>query len=201
MFTEFPKIARFNRECVISEKIDGTNAHVFISADSCGDKECCSECAPWIAEVDGLRIAAGSRTRYITPDNDNHGFAKWVKTHAEELIRGLGVGRHYGEWWGSGIRRGYGLTNGDKRFSLFNTRRWNASNLPSCVGVVPVLWTGTAKYVADEAYAAIDLLRHTGSVVAPGFMNPEGIVIYHTAANQLFKITLKNDDVPKSMVK
>ena len=29
-FIEFPKMARLSRECVITEKIDGTNAQIFI---------------------------------------------------------------------------------------------------------------------------------------------------------------------------
>lgn len=29
-FAEFPKIARLSRECVITEKIDGTNAQVVV---------------------------------------------------------------------------------------------------------------------------------------------------------------------------
>jgi hypothetical protein len=32
-------------------------------------------------------------------------------------------------------------------------------------------------------------------------MNPEGIVIYHTAANICFKKTIENDETPKSKVK
>lgn len=30
-FNGFPKIARLSRECVITEKIDGTNAQIFIT--------------------------------------------------------------------------------------------------------------------------------------------------------------------------
>lgn len=37
-----------------------------------------------------------------------------------------------------------------------------------------------------------------GSVAAPGFANPEGVVIYHTAGNVLFKKTLIKDEIPKS---
>ena len=51
------------------------------------------------------------------------GFARWVETNRERLITLLGPGLHFGEWWGSGIQRGYGLTKGDKRFSLFNVER------------------------------------------------------------------------------
>src|SRR5436305_1822690 len=98
-FNAFPKIARLNRECVITEKIDGTNASILI-------------------DEDGV-VMAGSRTRWITPENDNFGFAKWVEANKSELMK-LGVGHHFGEWWGSGIQRGYGLTKGEKRFSLFN---------------------------------------------------------------------------------
>ncbi len=30
-FKEFPKIARLTRDCIITEKIDGTNASIYIS--------------------------------------------------------------------------------------------------------------------------------------------------------------------------
>jgi hypothetical protein len=36
-----------------------------------------------------------------------------------------------------------------------------------------------------------------GSKAVPGFKNPEGIVIYHTASGQLFKKTIENDEKPK----
>jgi hypothetical protein len=203
-FQEFPKIARLNREMVITEKIDGTNAHVIISEPCCGAETAlydsgrvgCQVCAPWIAEVGGLRIAAGSRTRYITPDNDNHGFARWVKENAASL-RDLGIGRHYGEWWGSGIQRGYGLPKGEKRFSLFNVSRWTSETVPWCCHVVPTLYRGN--FDTEQINYYLGYLRNGGSYAAPGFMRPEGIVVYHTAANQLFKITLEKDQLPKSL--
>jgi hypothetical protein len=40
-----------------------------------------------------------------------------------------------------------------------------------------------------------------GSYAAPDFRDPEGVVIYLAAAQQCFKVTLKNDEVPKSLVK
>jgi len=40
-------------------------------------------------------------------------------------------------------------------------------------------------------------LAHVGSIAAPGFMQPEGIVIYHTSGNVLFKKTFENDEVGK----
>jgi len=185
-FVEFNKIARLSRECVITEKIDGTNAQIFIGDDG--------------------EFLTGSRTRWITPENDNQGFARWAFEHREELLQ-LGPGRHFGEWWGSGIQRGYGLLKGEKRFSLFNVNRWGAgrdtekypSDCPACCGAVPILYTG----IFDTAFieGQLTLLKAIGSKAAPGFMNPEGIVIYHKAANILFKKTIEKDESPKQKEK
>ena len=177
-FRPFGKIARLNRECVVTEKIDGTNALVAVSDD-------------------GTAIRAGSRTRWITPESDNHGFAAWVERNTEELLK-LGPGYHYGEWWGSGIQRGYGLTKGEKRFSLFNVARWSDPAVrPTCCGVVPTLIVGSdIRQVADIGIA---MLRENGSYAAPGFKTPEGIVIYHTHGGHLYKVTLEKDESPKGM--
>lgn len=193
-FLEFQKIARLSRNCVITEKIDGTNGCVAIIPTGGGidGREIDT------FEIDGVPMFmfAGSRTRWITPDDDNHGFAKWVKDHAAEL-RGLGEGRHFGEWWGSGCQRGYGLTNGEKRFSLFNTGRWNdATPPPACCRVVPVLYSGIFNSTAVDV--CLDSLRTQGSRAAPGFMRPEGVVVYHTAGRCYFKKTIEKDDEPKS---
>jgi hypothetical protein len=40
-------------------------------------------------------------------------------------------------------------------------------------------------------------LREEGSLAAPGFMNPEGVVVFHLAAGMGFKKTLEKDEVPK----
>ena len=141
-----------------------------------------------------MPFLVGSRTRWITPEADNAGFARWAYSNAEELLK-LGPGHHFGEWWGQGIQRNYGLK--EKRFSLFNTHRWGAPDaiLPACVSVVPVLYIGT--FSSQEAEGKIMNLRLDGSVAAPGFMNPEGIVIYHTASKTLFKKTIEKDEQPK----
>ena len=168
-FTEFPSIARLSREITISEKIDGTNAQVHITEDN--------------------QIYFGSRTRWITPEDDNYGFARWGNENKEELLR-LGVGTHFGEWWGSGIQRKYNIK--EKRFSLFNTSRWgDDSTRPACCHVVPVLYTGM--FDTNIVDATLNNLVMFGSVASPEFMNPEGIVIWHEKARVLFKKTTGDD--------
>lgn len=193
-FVEFASIARLSRDMVVTEKIDGTNASVHVAGDG--------------------RVIAGSRNRWITPDADNFGFARWVAEHTDEL-RALGTGTHFGEWWGAGIQRRYGLSeSGEKRFSLFNVGRWTSqrnveaqTSLPTpelstvcievpCCHVVPILkrWTFDTAQV-DEALKS---LASQGSVAAPGFMKPEGVVVYHAASHTLFKKTLDKNDGHKS---
>lgn len=173
-FVGFPKIARISRDIVITEKIDGTNAQVCVTED--GD------------------VLAGSRTRWVRVGDDNFGFAGWVKQHEDELRDGLGVGRHYGEWWGQGIQRGYGLKI--KKFSLFNVGRW-AESRPDCCDVVPTLYVGGFDMqVIDQC---IEKLRSDGSMAVAGFLMPEGVVIYHTASGALFKKTLYQDGLPKGV--
>lgn len=175
VFTPFPKLARLHRDIIITEKIDGTNAAVGVTEDG--------------------RVYAQSRKRLITPEQDNFGFATWVRDHADELRDGLGVGLHFGEWWGLGIQRGYGQDR--KRFSLFNVGRWNTDERPACCDVVPTLTHSTGDRLNADVHTALSMLRDAGSAAAPGFMDPEGIVIFHAASRQLFKVTLDNDDASK----
>lgn len=185
-FEEFPKIARFSGEgLIITEKIDGTNAQIYISEEG--------------------EIQAGSRNRYISPgkNTDNYGFAGWVEENKEALIEGLGPGRHFGEWWGAGIGRKYGIPT--KRFSLFNVLRWSSvinpkpSGLPlvSGVSVVPVLYSGVYSLNAIEETLA--MLKAGGSVAEPGFLDPEGIVMYLPKSKTYFNKYIKNDLIIKSL--
>ena len=175
-FEPWPKISRYNRTITVTEKVDGTNSAVYIPND-------------------GLTIHAASRTRWITPEDDNYGFARWVSEHTEELLK-LGPGYHFGEWWGAGIQRNYGLK--EKRFSLFNTSRWSdPESRPACCGVVPVLTSGP---ICDiDVRAILNRLRESGSVAAPGWMSPEGVVVYHSASRTLYKMTLDNQDAHKEL--
>jgi hypothetical protein len=150
-------------------------------------------------------VYAQSRKRIITPTEDNHGFARWVHDNANSVARVLGPGLHYGEWWGQGIQRGYGLDH--KRFSLFNVKRWDWLNEPAArlaqgvmgqLHVVPVVkqYTFSVRAV-DEA---LDYLRLKGSQAAPGFMNAEGVVVYHAASGNLYKALIEGADTPKSLM-
>ena len=175
-FIPFTKISRLSRDMIITEKIDGTNACVWIGEDG--------------------EIRAGSRTRWLTLLQDNEHFCKWVMANKDELMK-LGKGYHFGEWWGQGIQRNYGLK--EKRFSLFNVSRWSDSETrPACCGIVPTLYVGMFDTAVIQD--VLDDLAKGGSRAAPGFMNPEGIVIFHTASGELFKKTIKDDEKPKGQV-
>lgn len=185
-FQPFPKLARLSREMVITEKLDGTNAQVLVTEDG--------------------GIFAASRTRWITPQNDNYGFARWVEGNKAELLK-LGPGQHFGEWWGAGIQRNYGLK--EKRFSLFNVGRWfdpkqdtraegcndKQDACPACCHVVPVLFNG--EFSTARICGVMVDLGVVGSHAAPGFSQPEGVVIYHTAAKVMFKKTFESDATGK----
>ena len=172
-FVGYSKIPRLMREMIVTEKIDGTNAQVWISDDL-------------------NHVVAGSRHRWLLPGQpDNHGFGAWVQKNREELLK-LGPGHHFGEWWGQGIGRNYGLA--EKRFSLFNTYRWGEDR-PECCHVVPVLHQGV--FNVWDVDLCLETLKVEGSRAAPGFMKPEGVVIFHVAGNLLFKRTIEEDEEGK----
>lgn len=179
-FKEWPKIQRWSKQLwVITEKIDGTNACVIVPED----RE-----AP---------IHCQSRNRILSLENDNFGFCKWVSENP--TLRHLGPGYHYGEWWGAGVGRRYGKDT--KVFSLFDSHRWDKSEPkrtpPECCSVVPVLEMCSSN-IQNSIQFCMDELKKTGSRAAPGFMDPEGIVILHVGSKTLFKKTY--EDAPKGVV-
>ena len=218
---EFPKIPRLSRLCTITEKIDGTcgRIHIRLLGDLVPEFEFGFDTQVKTPGGEAA-VRAGSKNRWLTHGGtgDNHGFGRWVMEHAHE-VAALGIGEHFGEWWGLGIQRSYNQTR--KRFSLFNTGRWRPRNdvaletvdfdlesgvftdpdfgdavpVPSCLDVVPVL--ATSVFTSAIATCALSVLRYGGSIAAPGFMEPEGIVIYHHALNGYFKKTLEKDEKPK----
>lgn len=182
-FVAFPKVPRYSRDVVITEKIDGTNGQIYIYPAS-------EHVDGWCVRVGDFCVKFGSRSRWVTPEDDNFGFAAWGAENAEALVSILGPGRHFGEWWGRNINRGYGLTT--RLFSLFNVDKWFGADLRGVLNVVPVLYRGPHDTgIVDKT---LQDLTVRGSLAAPGYPYPEGIIIYHTHGRALFKKTLKDDD-------
>jgi hypothetical protein len=184
-FPSFPRITRFYRNWIVTEKVDGTNGLVSVGDDG--------------------SVRAGSRNRWLTASDDNFGFAAWVEANADEL-RKLGPGNHHGEWYGRGIQRGYGLS--DRRFALFNVKRWHAfggtsllwesgnarlppiatTEAPACCQVVPLLG------VFENIYEIAEVIRlFRESRIVPGYERPEGAVICHKPSGNLYKYTFGGD--------
>jgi len=163
-FKAWPKIYRdspFN--VTITEKINGTNSCIIID--------------------EGKIVGVQSRKRFITPEDDNYGFAGWVQRNNDELET-LGDGYHYGEWAGLGIQSNE-LNLPEKQLFLFNTFRWNAENpnLPSCCKVVPILFQGlilpdTISDMLQEMDKATDVIH-------------EGVIVYYHAMRSYSKHTIK----------
>lgn len=164
-YPSFPKIPRLFSEVCITEMIDGTNGLICIGRD-------------------GI-IAAGSCNGWLTIHRDNFGFCRWVNDNSSELLK-LGPGKHYGEWYGYGIQRGYGLS--EKRFALFNpTIDIGNLDVPGLTKV-PVLYKGPFNYQALRN-TEMELLCG-GSKAVEGFVNPEGFMVYFTKARMYFKVPL-----------
>jgi hypothetical protein len=84
----------------------------------------------------GLVVTAQSRNNVITPENDNAGFARYVKDHEDELIRAvqvfaLGMSLPtknlqsitlFGEWAGKGIQKGVAISELDRKFYIFSIK-------------------------------------------------------------------------------
>jgi len=213
-FQPWPKIPRLNRGILVTEKLDGTNACVVILP--LGDTPAAvgsSETVDWllggdleralfnaddanaIAVVGDYAVFAQSRSRFIVPGRDNYGFAEYVRQHAEALVDTLGAGRHFGEWYGAGIQRRYGLQ--EKRLALFNVDRWGGVDLTGVprLEVVPELYRGGFDQCAiDEA---VEDLGVYGSSAVPGFGSPEGVVVWHYASRTSYKVTVEDDAGPK----
>jgi len=178
-YPKYPSIERFeNIYSIISEKVDGTNGLIEIEYD------------------DGLlAVRFGSRNRWLTLSSDNAGFMNFFAMFAKkiaivpDILRAKAVNeldnrnkvcsnpiRIYGEWYGKGIQRGYGLDT--KYFMPFHTILAEALIEANVPNIMPphIMYTGKFdKQIADDM---MNLLRTHGSGVTPGYFNPEGIVVY-----------------------
>ncbi len=207
IFQKYGKTPRLFRDAIITEKLDGTNAQVLIERIDGYESPYTGDQLADNPPLDVLRVSpeeklgiwAGSRNRLIEPgkSTDNYGFAGWVQENAPALFR-LGRGRYYGEWYGRGIARHYDLDH--KRWALFNPSfedRVRGVGLPN-VETVPVIEQSTLSTFGVTH--AVNSLRDHGSLAAPGFMQPEGVIVYHTQSKQVYKVLLENDEIPKGLV-
>lgn len=211
----FGKVARLRREVKVTEKIDGTNGlieladlgHIDEAPFELGYHEPTGSANVMDRDTGQVyHIRAGSRNRWLkkTKQDDNYGFAAWVHENAETLVK-LGPGNHYGEWFGRGIQRGYGLSQ--KYFALFNEKKFGefilAGHQLETLTAVPTL----AEDVFSDALidGALADLAGYGSVIAwvlGGTLNApaEGVIVQHSQNLVRFKVLLEHDDIPKAQV-
>lgn len=172
---EWQKTTRLESPVVISEKIDGANCAVIIQESIDADVYDFSigivgpdrPITETVFPDDYYTVGAQSRTKIVTPDDDYKGFAAWVLNHAVELVRVLGVGRHYGEWFTKG---------GAADFYLFNTKRWHdvAKHEVEGLHCVPILYEGD--YYEGLIREHLIELRTNGSLIYDG--PAEGVVCF-----------------------
>lgn len=175
-FKAYPKTQRLSNEIItISEKIDGSNGVLYVDHTS-------------------RTVMAGSRSRWLEDDGtkswDNHGFGAWVKENEEKLLN-LPEGYHYGEWYGKGINRNYGLK--DRRFMLFNLDRYirffDETDLPKELEpeTVVALLTGDED-LHDQLECIQTSLKENGSLHVPGFKSTEGIILRFRLSAKVYKV-------------
>lgn len=210
-FEKYGDTQRLNRTTWVTEKINGTNAGIIIRPwDGTPSPDDGSQTSYVVYTTDHgpVEIAFQSRNRIITPQSDNAGFARWGLTNIYTLADSLGLGRHFGEWWGPGIQGNPYKTAG-KKFSLFNAQHWNENFAdveeelsPIGVDVVPVLGVGT-DFVQTVAKAEA-LLREHGTFLTEWhragvpWIPAEGYVVFHSATRTRFKVLLENDEISKT---
>lgn len=219
-FSPWPKITRLSKQrFVITEKIDGTNACVVITKHPFG-----THLDPVPSHIhtvftdDDLDdagmpnseylVSAQSRSRVLSPHEDNFGFATWVRENATLLVRALGEGYHFGEWAGPGIQKNP-LDLARKTFFLFNTGRWRDRDNPEErapsilehfpeIDVVPILAQGAMQDLSAHIHSVLQDLRMNGSFVTPTDPDKsEGVVVFLPGSNVMFKILAHGDDQPK----
>lgn len=194
---KWDKTARWGSPFDITEKLDGTNAAVLIrTREGMTDPIPTSDGSNAYVWLDGVcyEVGAQSRTRVISPREDNYGFATWTLNNAHTLVKDLGPGTHYGEWWGSKIQRAYGYTDGERFFSLFDVDRYKelrwGDALTEGLDIVPIL-TEDDEFDCEHLADAEAYLRDYGSTVGKvAFDRPEGFVVRWKHNNMRLKYIL-----------
>jgi|ERR1035437_1038208 hypothetical protein len=209
-FESFPDIKKLGTAVLfITQKIHGANAQVFIYRDykvletvpldakvedyqsKYPDKELGLEPdygTSYLVEM-FTNLACGSRSQWVSPGKDNFGFAEMVYANKQEFIDKLGLGRHYGEWAGSGINSGEGLKQ--KTFVLFDHWKFPPERpLPPNTVVVPVLYSGP--FDMSKVEECMNDLRANGSKLVAGFMRPEGVVV--RIKGERYKVVFQDEE-------
>ena len=84
------------------------------------------------------------------------------------------------------------LRNGPQGFLSVQRRTLDALRTPIFLRAVQRSPDSSQGALID-ADNALEDLKTTGSRAAPGFMKPEGIIVYHSAARMYFKMTIEKD--------
>lgn len=198
-FKAFPKIPRVDKlNITITRKYDGTNAQILIGYESCGcwamnEVDCEGPiCVNDNTDLD-LGIKAGSRNRWLEPENDNYGFCKWVYDNSQELIAFLGPGRHYGEWCGPGINSGEGFT--EKTLVLFDQYRYDRTKLPKNVIIAASISLINLNNLIQGRLDILKTILESTDQLKGNQAGIEGVVI--NVAGSLFKHVYREEDIPK----
>lgn len=173
MFPKYPKTLRYeNLRVVITEKIDGTNGLIEISPD-------------------GVRF--GSRNCYLNEHKDNYGFFNFFSQFENRIMESFspeydGLVHIYGEWFGAGIQRTYGLK--EKYFMPFSPYWANTLIEVGVPNIVPPYQFYAGKMDSVREEMAFQTLKEEGSQLVPGWKRPEGIIIHYLDNNLKIKRTL-----------
>lgn len=134
-------------------KLDGTNAAIHTLGDS---------------------AVAQSRTRLLTVDDDNYGFARWLDTNggwARSLHEHLGRAVIYGEWAGEGIQQRTAVSKVQRKiFAVFAIQFGDpASDTPR------VLADPTAIAALVPAHPDVFVLPYLGQPITMDFADPASL--------------------------
>lgn len=161
----FPKIPRLQKvNVVITEKLDGTNAVIWLSPDK-------------------SEMKVGSRNRWVGDSKleDNSGFYQFCQENKEYLMR-LHPGFNYGEFMGPKIQGNrYELEK--KELYLFDTRRAGEFEDTNTIKVVPHLMTTPL----DDLPEHLSKYNNMKSTLNPK-ANAEGVMLYFTELNKYIKV-------------
>lgn len=180
LFKSWPKTPRGEGPALYTEKLNGENVGIIFQrrfdTESKMDMNNVMFVDTNTNESFVLRVAAQTRNRMATIDDDQVGIAKWVSERRYSLTldlydfnRGAELEHHYGEFV-----KGKGLKV--PHVFLFNAGRWRGAEFTTDgLSVVPVLYEGT--HTHEQLTATLRDLEENGSKVLDG--PAEGVIVFH----------------------